>query len=389
MTRTLSIFGVAAVVATVLTAPDVFAHGVHAHTSPAPDATYSVPADASWWEAMSGQVQHNIAQLLGTARDTGGVGTYLTILVAAFGYGILHAVGPGHGKLILASYMTATRASAPLGISIALAAAALQAAIAIGVVLVVAIGSQSAASLVPSLQGAVNALGLVLLAALGLTIVLRQLAALQVLPEPLARAVPALSCGCCSHADHAGDHSHHDEHAHGHRIAHSHDHHEHGHHHAAHACHAHDHNHHHCDHHHNHHHHDHKDSCGSAHGHHSNSDAHAHAAPDKQIAAVGIGSVIASMGSRPCTSAFAILLLALASDMLWLGIFSTLAMAAGVACTLILVAVFSVDIREHGSRLLSSRLVPDGAVGAMNVVVLVAGALLTTIALGGLVQAAT
>ncbi|MEL6872500.1 MAG: hypothetical protein AAFO62_06845, partial [Pseudomonadota bacterium] len=101
---------------------------------------------------------------------------------------------------------------------------------------------------------------------------------------------------------------------------------------------------------------------------------------------LGVVGVIASMGARPCTSAFAILLLALANNQLWLGVVATFAMALGVAMTLMLVAVFSVDVREYARVALKRSSLPENAVGVVS---LVAGALLASVAFVGLVQAAT
>ncbi|MEL6297210.1 MAG: hypothetical protein AAFQ45_01440 [Pseudomonadota bacterium] len=330
-----------AAIATLAALPDALAHGVHGPASQSDGPVYVPPADATWWDAIYGGIAHNIAAMVKSARAGLEIGPVLSVLLLAFGYGVLHAVGPGHGKLLLASYMAATRAPVPIGIAIALAAAAVQATIAIAVVLVVALGLQGVANAVPALQGAVNVVSLLLLAALGLAIVLRQLLALDLLPQPVARAVPTSTCVCCGHSDHT---------AHGHRGHHPHDTH-----------------------------------------HYRDNDAHAdhgstHHAEGETVSKLGIAGVALSMGARPCTSAFAILLLALANNLLWLGIVATLAMAVGVACTLVLVAVFSVDLRDYAHTVLQRSALPSTA---LNVVTLIAGALLASVSCVGLVQAAT
>lgn len=310
--------------------PDAIAHGVHAPATEPVGTLYAEPAGASWWSALYGSVEKSISSMLTAANEGGGLGSYLAILFLAFAYGVLHAVGPGHGKLLLASFMTATQAPVAVGISVAFAAAALQGAIAIAIVSVVAIGVQGAATLVPSLQGLVNTISLALLTALGILIVVRQLAALDWLPRPVARAIPASGCSCCSHGHHThgGGHHHHGKHEH-----------------------------------------------------HDGPAAEEH----KHLSAAGVVGLTASMGARPCTSAFAILLLALANDMLWFGVLATLAMAFGVAFTLVLVAVLSVDLREYAARAVLRSWLPENA---MSLISLVAGTLLATVAFGGLVQAA-
>jgi len=349
--RNLAVILLAAVTIVVTSAPDVIAHGVHAPMKPADGATFVPPQDATWWDVVYGRIGHEMGALLKMARD-GGVGPWVAVLMLAFGYGVVHAVGPGHGKLLLASYMTATRAPVILGVAIALAAAAIQAAIAIAVVLIVAVGLEGVATAGPALQNSVHAVSLMLLAALGLAIVLRQLAAFNWLPQPIARVAPVATCACCSHEDHA----------HGHAPHHHAGHHEHNHH----RDHGHEHRH--------------------AHVHDDGHDNHGHGAAGDPVATLGIMGTAVSMGARPCTSAFAILLLALANNLLLLGIAATIAMAFGVACTLVLVAVLSVDLRKHAAAVLQRTWLPQNAVGMVS---LIAGTLLTTVALAGLVQAAT
>ncbi|MEM7777467.1 MAG: hypothetical protein AAF732_17860 [Pseudomonadota bacterium] len=346
-TRFIALTLFAAAVVLLAHAPDGLAHGVHGAVPPPEGSAYSPPLDAGWWEAIYGRIEHSIGAMLELARDGDGFGPMLSIMLLAFGYGILHAIGPGHGKLLLSSYMTATDAPATLGIAIAIAAAAFQAAIAISVVLIVAVGLEGLANLVPALQSAVNMVSLLLLTALGATIVLRQLVALDWLPQPMARLAPASTCACCGHGPAAHDHAAHN-HA-GHGTVHHHQ---------------------------------------SQHHHHQH---HDHAADDDErkhvsLSTLGVAGVVFSMGARPCTSAFAILLLALANDLLGLGIAATLAMALGVACTLAVVAVVSVDIRQHAGAALKRVWLPDNAKGLLS---LIAGALLTSVALAGLVQAAT
>ena len=329
---------IAAAAALITSSPDALAHGIHDPVS-SPNATAHMPhPDAGWWAAAYGRVEHDIGAMFKAARSGDALGPLLSVMLLAFGHGVLHAIGPGHGKLLLASYMTATRAPAVLGAAIALAAAGVQAAIAISVVLTVAVGLKGLADTVPALQNMVNTASLLVLTALGLAIVLRQLAALKWLPQPIARRVPASTCVCCGHDDHAHGamrHQHpvHDHHSHRHR----------------------------------------------------NTNAQGEDRQHFPLSTLGVIGVACSMGARPCTSAFAILLLALANDLLGLGIAATVAMALGVACTLAMVAVFTVDVRNNAGVAFKRALLPDNAMGMIS---LGAGALLTSIAIAGLAQAA-
>ena len=341
--RSIAVMLFAATVVLLLCTPEGLAHGTHGPVSVTDGTAYTPPPGAGWWETIYGHIVHNMGSMLRLARNGDELGPFVTIMVLAFGYGILHAVGPGHGKLLLASYMTATHAPASLGIAMAFAAAVIQAAIAIFVVLIVSAGFQGLATTVPALQNTVNIVSLLLLTGLGVAIVLRQLAALQLLPRQVARMAPALTCACCSHHESAHGAAHHHHHRH-------------------------------------HHHHHHQQD--SHHGLHEN---HAHEPQRPMVSAMGAMSVTLSMGARPCTSAFAILLLALANDLLIFGIAATLAMALGVALTLAMIAVFSVDLAQHARSALKRWWLPDNAMGVLS---LAAGMLLTTLALVGLAQAA-
>lgn len=61
-----------------------------------------------------------------------------TLLGLAFAYGVLHAIGPGHGKAVIASYLLANENALKRGIGLAFAAAGVQALVALGIVGIVA-----------------------------------------------------------------------------------------------------------------------------------------------------------------------------------------------------------------------------------------------------------
>ena len=61
------------------------------------------------------------------------------LAAAAFGYGVFHAAGPGHGKAVIASYMLANEKALKRGLALSALAALLQAVVAIGIVGVAAV----------------------------------------------------------------------------------------------------------------------------------------------------------------------------------------------------------------------------------------------------------
>ena len=63
-------------------------------------------------------------------------GALYALLGVAFGYGMFHAAGPGHGKAVITAYLAAQERTVAKGFSLSLAAAAVQALVAIGLVAV-------------------------------------------------------------------------------------------------------------------------------------------------------------------------------------------------------------------------------------------------------------
>lgn len=116
----------------------------------------------------------------------------------AFAYGVLHAVGPGHGKAVIASYLVANESAMKRGIGLAFGAAFVQAIIAIGVVGIVAGLMGGTAGTMNRTVDIVEKGGFLIIVAMGLWIVFRKARALL---------APASAAGCgpdCGH-DHGGD----------------------------------------------------------------------------------------------------------------------------------------------------------------------------------------
>lgn len=51
------------------------------------------------------QLHHKMAVLTRQAKETGSIRPFLSLILIAFAYGVLHAAGPGHGKAIATSYL--------------------------------------------------------------------------------------------------------------------------------------------------------------------------------------------------------------------------------------------------------------------------------------------
>jgi nickel/cobalt exporter len=219
----------------------------------------------------------------------------------SFLYGVFHAAGPGHGKVVISSYMLANETQLRRGVSLSVISALLQSLVAIVLVLVAAgvLGLTSVA-----MGDVANWIGIAsyaLVALLGLWLVARKVFGW-------------------------GHHHHHGDMAH---KAHAHLHGDEGHHH---------------DHDHDHHHgHDH-----ASHDH----DGHAHVVTPQATTGSWreqLGVVLA-VGMRPCSGALVVLVFALSQGLLVAGIAAVLLMGLGTAITVALLATIAVTAKGLAQR---------------------------------------
>lgn len=220
-----------------------------------------VQADLS--RRMTGQLQQ--------VRDRGSVAVTAWLCLIAFVYGVLHAAGPGHGKLVVASYFLGRRARIVHGVTLAFGAAMIQAMAAL---LLVGIPVMA---LDMTRATALGGLRFLEAGSYGLMVVVGLLLLVRA-----ARGTP-----CCSHGpgpnrhEASGGHDSHDPHHNG---------------------------------------------CGCDH----REDRHA---PGPASNPAGFRLLTLAVGCRPCSGAVLVLLFALANDIVPAGVAAVLAMAVGVALT--------------------------------------------------------
>lgn len=223
----------------------------------------------------------------------------------SFLYGILHAAGPGHGKVVISSYVLANESQLRRGVALSALSALMQSMVAIGFVLVLA-GALNLTSV--ALGEAAHWVGVVsyaMVALLGLWLVLRKLFGWghHHHHDDMAHKAHAHL-----HADHDHEHEHHSDHGH----SHSHDHDHHGHEHSMHH-------------------------------------------------AVGPGDirgnwreqlgVVLAVGLRPCSGALIVLVFALSQGLLAAGIVAVLLMGLGTAITVATLATIAVSAKGLARRI--------------------------------------
>lgn len=246
--------------------------------------------------------------LTAALREVGASSSALwTLLGLSFAYGVAHAAGPGHGKVVISSYMLASGDTARRGAMLAIGAALVQATMAVLLVGVLAGVFGLSRAFLTDATITLERFSYALIILLGLYLVWRTVKGL--LPQPVALA-PA-------------GHSHHRDHAHDHDLDHHH-----------HAHHAHPDP-----------HHVHDAHCGCDHVHMPDADEVSRTAGVGQSLMLVLGA-----GARPCTGALLVLVLAMSQGLLWAGALSAYAMGIGTAITVGTLAVFASGLSSFLTR---------------------------------------
>lgn len=205
----------------------------------------------------------------------------------SFLYGIFHAAGPGHGKVVISSYVLANEAQMRRGVGLSFLSAMLQSLVAIGFVLVAALALRMTSLAMNDAAHWIGVLSYAMIAMLGLWLIARKIFRLG--------------------------------HAHGHAAAHS-----------AQAHHGHDHHHHH--------------EQGRDHTH-IVLPAHTGGGWREQL------GVVLAVGLRPCSGALIVLAFALSQGLLVAGILSVLLMGLGTAITTGTLAALAVGAKGLAQKL--------------------------------------
>jgi len=271
--------------------------GVSAPQVPAPVGGDFLRKNLGWVYQQQATFYKQLTGIVKQAKEDGSA--VWALIGLSFLYGVFHAAGPGHGKVVISSYLLANEQSARRGMSISFLAAFLQ-----GMVAVLLIGSAVFLFNLTSL-GVTQAAywferaSYALIAGLGVYLLWQKGV------QPYFKRTPVIvhEAGC--------GHSHH--HAHTHPHAHTHE-----------------------------------ASCGCG-GH-----AVDPAMLTKPLTLRSAWAAILSVGLRPCSGALIVLVFAASQGLFLVGIVSTFAMALGTAITVTMLATIAIGAKGLAATYLNA-----------------------------------
>jgi nickel/cobalt transporter (NicO) family protein len=283
----------------------------------APNAAQPSPGAFSgifgWVLRTQQSLQRDLATGVKSLKGDHAVTGAVMLAALSFIYGVVHAVGPGHGKTIISSYVVANEETVRRGVIISFIAAGLQALTAIALVGILAFALNGSGMQINAWSNQLEMVSYALIALVGAWLLTRQIVGIFRRWQD-SRAAAA-------HAGHGTGTAHDHHHAHG-----EHDHRHHGHGHDQHHRHA-----------------------------HAEGEACHHIVDARELAGPfswrKILAVVFSVGIRPCTGAILVLVFALTQGVFWAGVAATFAMAIGTAITVAALATLALGSRELALKL--------------------------------------
>jgi len=252
-------------------------------------------ASMHWQKEINGQLSELLYDAQSHILSAG-----LSLAGLSFIYGILHSLGPGHGKLIVSTYLATHPTKVKISLILTILSALLQAVVAVALVSALLALFNSSMQQVNSEANRLITLSFYTVVVLGLVIVWRSLSALYKVfswQSPQAIKIEAIKPIPLLTAEHS-----------------------------------------------------HSDSCGCGHQHIAGAQAINSASSFKEYAVI-----IASIGMRPCTGAIMVLLFANMVDIYWLGVISAFLMAVGTALSTSVIALMTIAGRQLARRYINNK----------------------------------
>jgi ABC-type nickel/cobalt efflux system permease component RcnA len=263
----------------------------------------------AWVFDKQQSLQRSLAAGVKSLKTDNPLSGAITLAVLSFVYGVLHAVGPGHGKTIISSYVIANEETVRRGVIISFIAAGLQALTAVVLVGVLLIALGATGLQVNAWSNQLESISYAMIALVGLYLLSSQMRSVWRRWRKDARLTRAEE----HRAERLSDHHHHQDPDH--QDFHDH---------------------------HHHHHHAPGEECD-------------HMVDARQLAGSvswrKMMAVVFSVGIRPCTGAILVLVFALTQGMFLAGVAATFAMALGTAITVAALATLALGSRELALKL--------------------------------------
>jgi nickel/cobalt exporter len=279
--------------------PSAFGPGTAA-TQAAPPSAFAAPGVVQqpqtgggpfgWVLRTQQSLQRDLAASVRNLKSEHALAGAFMLVALSFFYGVVHAVGPGHGKAIISSYVVANEETVRRGILISFIAAGLQAISAIALVGILAIAFNATGLEINAWSNQLESVSYALIALVGAWLLVSQIARLFRRWRDSHAQPASLSAASAPH-----HHGHAECEACGHMV-----------------------------------------------------DAKAVAGPLSWRKAL---AVVLSVGIRPCTGAILVLVFALTQGLFWAGVAATFAMAFGTAITVAVLASLALGSRELALRL--------------------------------------
>ena len=168
-------------------------------------AAGAIQPGAAWVRFMTWVIatQRELHQALAVAMRAvheQGAAAGLSLVTLGFLYGVFHAAGPGHGKVVITTYLATQKETLARGIGLAVTASMLQGAVAIAAVFATVLAFEQTARQSQLLATRFETLSFGLVAALGAFLVWRH--GRNLLRPHHAQSHHAHGCGGCGHHHH-------------------------------------------------------------------------------------------------------------------------------------------------------------------------------------------
>ncbi len=280
----------------------------------------------AWMFAKQAEFYRSLSGFIRASKNDG------TAAWALFGisflYGIFHAIGPGHGKAVISSYVVANEESWRRGVVLSFASAAIQPIVAVIIVAIAAVMLGATAMAIGSTVHLVEIVSYALVILIGVRLLFVKGRGFLIAYRKLYRSQDAVSAAggprlTAKAAQRTGMSAANCPHC---RGAHTGDFHCHG---------------------------------GDDHDHHASAWSHGHGPEPAELAGAGGWrrgmSAVLAVGLRPCSGAIIVLIFALAQDVFWTGVGATLMMGLGTAITVAAIATVAVGARQLAGRIATAR----------------------------------